>query len=48
MLAALSGLGGAVAASYALMLLKERLEKNQLIGAALAIVGVAALLYFTG
>ena len=46
--AALSGLGGAVAASYALMLLKERLEKNQFIGAALAIAGVAALLYFTG
>jgi drug/metabolite transporter (DMT)-like permease len=44
--AALSGLGGAVAASYALVLLKERLEKNQLIGAALAIAGVFTLLFF--
>ena len=47
-LAALSGMGGAVAASYALVLLKERLEKNQVIGAVLAIAGVFTLLYIAG
>lgn len=43
--AALSGMGGAVAAAYALVLLKERLEKNQLLGMALSIAGVFVLLY---
>ena len=47
-IAALSGMGGAVAASYAIVLLKERLEKNQVIGAALAVAGVFALLYLAG
>ncbi len=43
--AALSGMGGAVAASYAMVFLKERLEKNQLLGALLSFAGVFALLY---
>jgi drug/metabolite transporter (DMT)-like permease len=47
-IAALSGMGGAVAASYALVLLKERLERNQVIGAALAIAGVFTLLFIAG
>jgi drug/metabolite transporter (DMT)-like permease len=46
--AALSGMGGAVAASYALLLLKERLEKNQVMGAILAIAGVSILLFLVG
>jgi len=46
--AALSGMGGAIAASYAMVLLKERLEENQLLGAALSVAGVFALLYFEG
>ncbi len=46
--AALSGMGGAVATSYAFVFLKERLEKNQLIGVGLAMVGVFALLYLEG
>lgn len=43
--AALSGMGGAVAASYAMVFLKERLEKNQLLGALLSFAGVFVLLY---
>ena len=45
---AISGMGGAVAASYGLLLLKERLEPNQVLGVALALLGVFALLYFGG
>jgi drug/metabolite transporter (DMT)-like permease len=45
--AAMSGMGGAVATAYALVLLRERLERNQVLGVALAFVGVFALLYFT-
>ncbi|MDG6989299.1 MAG: hypothetical protein JRN21_08290 [Nitrososphaerota archaeon] len=47
MVAALSGMGGAVAAGYGLVLLRERLELDQLAGI-LAIAGVFALLYFGG
>lgn len=43
--AALSGMGGAVAASYALFFLNERLEANQILGVLLSIAGVFALLY---
>ena len=46
--AALSGMGGAVAASYGLAFLKERLEPNQIAGVMLALVGVFTLLYFGG
>ncbi len=46
--AALSGMGGAIAASYALALLRERLERNQVIGIALSIIGVFVLLYLEG
>jgi drug/metabolite transporter (DMT)-like permease len=46
--AALSGMGGAVAAAYGLAFLRERLEWNQLIGVLLSIVGVFTLLYFGG
>jgi uncharacterized membrane protein len=46
--AALSGMGGAFAASYGLVFLGERLERNQLIGVALSLTGVFALLYFGG
>lgn len=46
--AAISGMGGAVAAVYGMAFLKERLEANQLIGAILALAGVFALLYFGG
>jgi drug/metabolite transporter (DMT)-like permease len=45
-IAALSGTGGAVAAVYAMKFLKERLEKNQVLGLGLAVAGVFALLYF--
>src|SRR5271157_2220131 len=44
-IAAISGMGGAVAALYALKFLKERLERNQAIGLGLAIAGDFALLY---
>jgi len=47
-IAAISGMGGAVAALYALAFLKERLERNQALGLALAVFGVFALLYFGG
>ena len=46
--AAVSGMGGAVAASYGLYFLKERLELNQILGVVLALAGVFALLYFGG
>ena len=46
--AALSGMGGAVAASYALVFLKERLELNQVLGMTLSLVGVFTLLYLGG
>lgn len=42
---AISGMGGAVAASYGFVLLKERLELNQIIGVALSLLGVFTLLY---
>lgn len=46
--AALSGMGGAVAASYGMAFLRERLELNQLLGIGLALAGVFALLYLGG
>ena len=42
---ALSGMGGAVAASHGLAFLKERLGPNQLLGIPLSLAGVFALLY---
>lgn len=45
---ALSGMGGAIAAVYGMSLLRERLEKNQLLGALLSVAGVFVLLYFGG
>jgi drug/metabolite transporter (DMT)-like permease len=45
---ALSGMGGAVAASYGLAFLKERLEPNQMLGVLLSLAGVFALLYLGG
>ncbi len=45
---AISGMGGAVAASYGLVLLKERLELNQILGVVLSLLGVFALLYLGG
>ena len=47
-IAAISGMGGAVAALYALTFLKERLERNQVVGLGLAVLGVFALLYLGG
>ncbi|HEV2225352.1 MAG TPA: DMT family transporter [Nitrososphaerales archaeon] len=46
--AALSGMGGAVASAYGLVLLKERLEPNQMAGVVLSLVGVFTLLYLGG
>ena len=46
--AAISGMGGAVAAGYAMIFLRERLERNQFLGVALSVVGVFALLYLEG
>jgi uncharacterized membrane protein len=43
--ASISGMGGAVAAAYAMVFLKERLEANQLIGVAFSLLGVFTLLY---
>lgn len=45
---ALSGMGGAVAASYGIAFLKERLEMNQVVGIILSLLGVFTLLYFGG
>jgi drug/metabolite transporter (DMT)-like permease len=47
-LTAISGMGGAVAATYGLVFLKERLELNQIGGVLLALVGVFTLLYLGG
>jgi len=46
--AALSGMGGAVAAGYAMTFLKEKLEWNQVLGVILSVLGVFTLLYFGG
>ena len=46
--AALSGMGGAVAAVYAMAFLKERLERNQFVGILLSMGGVFTLLYLEG
>ncbi len=46
--AALSGMGGAVAASYGMFFLKERLELNQVLGLLLSFTGVFILLYYGG
>ena len=46
--AALSGMGGAVAASYALLFIRERLEMNQLLGIGVSAAGVFTLLYLGG
>ncbi|MBI3840398.1 MAG: EamA family transporter [Thaumarchaeota archaeon] len=46
--AALSGMGGAVASAYAMVFLKERLEKNQALGLVLSLAGVFTLLYLGG
>jgi drug/metabolite transporter (DMT)-like permease len=46
--ASLAGMGGAVAASYGFVFLKERLEPNQVVGVFLSIIGVFILLYFGG
>jgi len=43
--AAVSGMGGAVAATYGIFFLRERLEVNQVLGVALALTGVFTLLY---
>ena len=42
---AISGMGGAVAASYGFVFLRERLEPNQIVGVVLSLLGVFALLY---
>ncbi len=46
--AALSGMGGAVAATYAFVFLRDRLEKNQVVGIVLSLTGVFTLLYLGG
>jgi drug/metabolite transporter (DMT)-like permease len=46
--AALSGMGGAVASSYGIILLKERLEWNQFAGVVVALAAVFVLLYLGG
>ena len=45
---AISGMGGAVAASYGLYFLKEHLEPNQMLGVVLSLLGVFTLLYLGG
>jgi drug/metabolite transporter (DMT)-like permease len=47
-LSTFGGMGVAFTVVYAVALLKERLELNHVLGIALLIAGVAALLYFTG
>jgi drug/metabolite transporter (DMT)-like permease len=46
--ASLAGMGGAVAAAYGFVFLKERLEPNQVVGIFLSIIGVFTLLYLGG
>lgn len=46
--AALSGMGGAVASTYAVAFLKERPEANQVLGIILSLAGVFTLLYLVG
>ena len=46
--AALSSMGGAVAASYGLVFLRERLEPNQIVGVLFSLIGVFTLLYLGG
>ena len=46
-ISALAGLAGAVTVVCALILLKERPEKNQWLGIALALIGVVVLSYFS-
>ena len=46
--AAIAGMGGAVAAAYGMVFLKERLEPNQMAGVVLALAGGFALLYLGG
>jgi drug/metabolite transporter (DMT)-like permease len=46
--AALSGMGGAVASSYGIILLKEHLEWNQFAGVVVALAAVFTLLYLGG
>ena len=43
--ASISGMGGAVAASYGIYFLRERLELNQIIGVIFSLLGVFTLLY---
>jgi len=45
--AALSGMGGAFATAYAIVLLREKLESNQVAGILLSLAGVFALLYLS-
>ncbi len=45
---AISGMGGAVAAGYGIVFLRERLEPNQVVGVTLSLLGVFALLYWGG
>ena len=47
-IAAISGMGGAVAVGYAMYFLRDRLEPNQLLGMFLSFAGVFALLYLGG
>lgn len=46
-ISALAGFAGAVSVMLALMMLKERPEKNQFVGIALAVAGVVLLSYFS-
>jgi drug/metabolite transporter (DMT)-like permease len=46
--ASLAGMGGAVAAAYGFIFLRERLELNQIVGVFLSIIGVFTLLYLGG
>jgi uncharacterized membrane protein len=47
-IAALMGMGGAVAASYGLAFLKERLEPNQVVEVLLSLLGFFTLPYLGG
>jgi drug/metabolite transporter (DMT)-like permease len=46
-LATFGGMSGAVTVSYAIVILKERLEINHIVGVVALIVGVVALIYLT-